>query len=342
MEWDDVEPESDEAAGALWDAGHTGITRAAARGERTVYRLSGQSGLSRLSFRATASSVEPAAFRARLVSVPLGDIGYEEFTATSCSFDRTAAHVASDRLDDVRVSVLHDGVVNLDVDGARFRLEPGDVYVVDLARPYYADFIGTTRQSSVVVPRRLLRLIEGKIDLVRQQPVSVSALSEAFVGVLSGLGKRVPDDNTVDAELLAHALVDLVQGVSRTRDRGIGIDHEDVVIRRRVYALIEREFQLPGFNTSDVAARLRVSLRYLYRLFATEPYSVAQLLRARRVREIQIGLAGSAERFDSIARQAGFGSIDAAYRAFKDLTGVTPSEYRLDPASVPLLLPDHS
>ena len=336
MEWNefatagDAKPEGAELT-------QLGITRAAARGVRTMYRLAGAQGLSQLSMGTTLTSREPGAFRACLVSAPLEEIAYEEITATPFLAERSRSQIAEDQFDAIRLSLLTDGVVDLEVDGARTRIGAGELYVVDMARPFRAELPQASRQSTVVIPRHLLRLIPGRIDLIRAQPLPSSALASVFIGMLQGLARQAPDDNSVEAELLAHALVDIAQGVCRTPDRGIGIDPEDVVMRRRVRALIEREFRLPRFKMADIAQRLRVSVRYLHRLFEAEPLSIAQLIRQRRVQELQRGLATSSERFETIARHSGFGSMDAAYRAFKDVTGVTPSAYRADPGSVSLV-----
>jgi AraC family transcriptional regulator len=105
--------------------------------------------------------------------------------------------------------------------------------------------------------------------------------------------------------------------------------------------LIESRFGMP-LTLEELAEHAGVSRYHLSRIFPLETgYSIKDYLRGRRLTEAAKALAGGAPDILGVALDAGYGSLEAFTRAFRDVMGVTPEELRrrrsLD--AVPMLHP---
>jgi transcriptional regulator GlxA family with amidase domain len=87
----------------------------------------------------------------------------------------------------------------------------------------------------------------------------------------------------------------------------------------------------PGedLSTANLARRACMSVRSLHRHFVAEAgVTPASFVEARRLEQAQRLLTLTSQRLERVARNSGFGSIDALRAAFMRRHGVTPSEFR--------------
>ena len=99
----------------------------------------------------------------------------------------------------------------------------------------------------------------------------------------------------------------------------------------RVRLRIERDLRDPALSPSRIAARLRMSPRYLRAIFAASNETVSAYILRRRLEECARELADPARARASITEIAfGWGFNDAAHfsRAFRGRFGCSPREWR--------------
>lgn len=296
------------------------LTLAASRGRRTVYTLSGRDGARRLSSHVAHVPVDPARFRARLVSVPLDAVAYEELTATGFSMTPAAPH------DLVRIVYVQGGALHLDDPGAP-PLGPGDATVIDTSLPFRLSAAEPVRLSTLIVPRAALRLPASMPDGLFLSRLS-SPLRPAWTALVRSLGVAAPDDGTSEAAALARTVVDLSRALIVAESAVISDPLAATVQRAR--DVIERDYVDPDLTPARIAAELGISERRLHRLFRAEELSVAQSIRKRRVDAAAHRLVTSADDFRTIAAAVGFGSSDSAHRAFRAFRGTPPSQFRVE------------
>ena len=99
----------------------------------------------------------------------------------------------------------------------------------------------------------------------------------------------------------------------------------------RVRLRIERDLRDPGLSPSRIAARLRMSPRYLRAIFATSNETVSAYILRRRLEECARELADPARARASITEIAfgwGFNSAPHFTRSFRERFGMSPRQYR--------------
>ncbi|MCX4578509.1 helix-turn-helix transcriptional regulator [Streptomyces sp. NBC_01571] len=85
----------------------------------------------------------------------------------------------------------------------------------------------------------------------------------------------------------------------------------------------------PDLDPEGIAAGLHVSRRTLFRLFERTSESAMARLRSLRLERARLMLrTHPGKQISTIALETGFSSAMQLYRAFRAVTGMTPSEYR--------------
>jgi len=303
-----------------------GITLAAARGSRTVYTLTGRRGMDSLAADGDLTSTDHDGFRGRLVSVPLGESAFEDLRCSAFRFERTAS-AASAMADVARMIFVVHGSIAVHEGAERVAVDAGQWVLAPARRSFVMSSDGSSRLLSVLIPTRKLRTPRERLDALALRPLAHTAIGSAFESMLRSLSQSAPNDNTVEADLTAHALLDLTRALLATQPAGEPDDPDDAV-RARVHDFIEHNYADPNLHVSVISAALGVSVRRLHRLFESEPLSISQCIRRWRVTAAGRELLLTQEPFESIARRVGFGSSDTGYRSFRDEYGMTPAEYR--------------
>ena len=108
----------------------------------------------------------------------------------------------------------------------------------------------------------------------------------------------------------------------------------------RVRLRIERDLRDPALSPSRVAARLRMSPRYLRAIFAASNETVSAYILRRRLEECARELADPERRRASITEIAfgwGFNSAPHFTRSFRERFGMSPRQYRACAGSLGLI-----
>ncbi len=304
-----------------------GITMAGGRGEHTVYRFGGQAGLDMLSVSCDFTAPDPDLFRARLMSAPLGDIGIDDLTSTKHSCARTPERIAAIPWDHLQISFMQSGSARIVGHDREVLITPGRVGMLWTGAPFHYETEGDSRLTTVAVPTKLLRLNAKRLPELQNVLLESTPMISAFAGFIKTLADGTPADGTPASEFVAHALTDLVRAVVADH---LGHEEEPGAhgMRVRVRDYIDRHLLDPGLGVDAVARGVGISPRYVHRLFESEPLTLAQHIRALRVDRLRAQLATTMKPFDQVALSSGFGSTDAAYRAFRELELKTPAEYR--------------
>lgn len=100
--------------------------------------------------------------------------------------------------------------------------------------------------------------------------------------------------------------------------------------RRQALRLIERHFADPGFTVERLVAMMKLSDRYLQRIFASGEETCSDVIRRRRIREAQRLLEArqsSKVRVSQVGYAVGFSDPAHFSRVFRQIVGCAPRDY---------------
>ncbi|WP_373563001.1 helix-turn-helix domain-containing protein [Sphingomonas melonis] len=284
--------------------------------------------IANLSARFDTSPHEP--FAVAMDWLDLGTIGLGQARITAQDWVRRRENIARDQCDDLVVNVRHQGGARGDMAGRDLIAPGGSVVLADLAQ-VQAHASDASICTGFTLPRALaeqmlpasVRSLHGHVIAPDQAALLVSHLA-----TLRDNAHHLP---VTSAPALAQTVLDLFTiAVSAS----LGTAPADVDQRERgllveLRETIERHLGSPSLNTTRLSRTLGVSRSTLYRLLQEEG-GVQAYIRTRRLARIAESLrtAGDRQTIAMLAERWGF--CDAAYlgRAFREVYGMTPGDYR--------------
>ena len=265
----------------------------------------------------------------------IGPLRVTEVTSPAGQCVRTARQAGPADAGWHQVEVLVRGRLSVEQAGRISQLRPGDLVVVDPARP--ARYTRSAAEHvTVLVPRAMLPLRPAEV--LPHLPVYIPG--DQGTGALAStlirqLPRHMEDYQAAEAAQLGTAVADLLAVALASRlDRARDLPQEtrQAALLRRIYAFIDRHLHDPQLSPATVATAHHISLRYLHLLFGTQEVTVADWIRRRRLDRCRRDLLDPSQR----ARPAGaigarWGLPNTAHfnRVFKAAYGLPPARYRL-------------
>ena len=280
--------------------------------------------------RTTALS---AALHAKIESYQLA---YLLIFIAECSPRRTARdleQIASDQLGHISVQLTLDGTATGQADGRPVSTGPGDLVILDSARPYEISDTSARRGVTLVFPRVMVAAQGVDIDGVHglvigpEQNALLSDHLRSLLPLLPTLPHAAgPRLARVLLELFTVIVPSLAQPPSPVLNRKAS-QHE--ALAERAYAWIEQNLTADNLSPDAIAKALRVSRSRLYQVFMGFGGIAAYVL-YRRLANVHDALRNPQDTrgIAELAHEYGFQSEAHFSRAFKVTYGMTPSEFR--------------
>ncbi|AZV92383.1 transcriptional regulator FeaR [Bordetella sp. J329] len=208
-------------------------------------------------------------------------------------------------------------------------LSPGDITLVDAAHPFSVKYIAASRQVSLILPRlaieRNLRAI--RVHCAQRVPASTSAAGLARHLILATLRQTSSGLSRTEGEAALDAVVHLLRpaiGNSENPHQG-GNDR-----LQRALDFIDDHIDAEELTPESIAQCIGISVRGLYRLFATQGLVVAQYIRNRRLDLCAETLRSMncPQKLAAVGYTWGFSDSSHFSTAFKARFGISPGEYR--------------
>ncbi len=214
-------------------------------------------------------------------------------------------------------------------DGRVAVTQPGDLTLIDTARPFSFEFGADFRQLSLHIPEDLL-LAQAE----RQVPTATR------VSTATGLGAAVRHALTVidggelapgsAARLALHTSGLLAVALEQSEPPGAtGKHHRGLLLA--ALGDIDEHVGDADLSPARTAARIGISVRLLHQVFAGHDHSFAATVRARRLDLARRDLADPARaalRIIDIAADNGFADVTHFHRVFRQAYGYTPAQAR--------------
>jgi AraC-like DNA-binding protein len=280
-----------------------------------------------LSTRFDTKPDEP--FRVTMDWLDLGTMGIGTARITAQDWVRTAANAAQDDNDDLVISVRHSGAAIADMAGRNAVASAGAILLGDMAQVqrHYSE---ASVSTGFAVPRAFA---ESFLPSVRSLHGHVIAPEHAVLlaSHLTALGQHAGNLPASSGPAVAQTVLDLLAvalGASMG-ERPADVAQHERALRVQLRDTIERHLGSPSLNTARLSRMLGVSRSTLYRLLQDEG-GVQAYVRSRRLARVAETLRTQSEGETIAVLADRWGFCDAAYlgRAFREVYGVTPGDYR--------------
>lgn len=247
---------------------------------------------------------------------------------------RTRRHVAHEMTANCLVVLVRQGPLTVSQFGRECEIESGAYTMLDLSEPYTLKHAGRTDSYFLKIAKSALsyriRDLESLCAVTRPGAEGVGAIGRDLIESLANHAESA-DDSTA---ALANHVIDFFGIVFDTRPEALveGNSIAQTGIRRRVLRFIDQNLADPDLSADKIAGALRISTRYLHKVFENSGMSVGCHIRARRLmqcRDALLRTQGASPRVSEIAARYGFRNASHFSTSFKAEFGISPSAARV-------------
>lgn len=270
---------------------------------------------------------DPEAFECSLSQMSLGDTRLIRFRSTPHAVERSRGSGTSD-CEHLMVSAQLHGVTRIRSERLAVDLRPGDVGLLDTARPFENEFVGNTSRAIVLIDKRRVPPSADRLPLGRV-PSTHPYFSIVRQHILS-LANPAMDHRLQVAEALVASLSTLLTQLDGPSADG-GAEAGRKVSKRDIDAFIALNVLDADLSTSLIAAALGLSLRSLFAIYENAGESLEQaIINARLQRASELLVSGEFAHLSvtTISTMVGFKDTSHFSRRFRAAYGKAPSVWR--------------
>lgn len=272
-------------------------------------------------------------FNGAMSRVDLGKIHISRIKTTPTTVLHENRHVASQD-GQQQYFLLHlqvaGGSTNLQ-GGHEAVLRAGDCTLVDSTRPYV---LRTDAESELLVCRlpadRFRKYLPYAPDIVAKTISREIGATRVLKGLFDNLWIEAQIGG--NSGWLCNTDDCVMQAIELACRGSLGdarVECNAQQILARAARFIECNLLDPDLNVSSIAASLGITPRYLQKIFATQATTPTSYIQLQRLDMAKRLLARGDRSVTDVAYDVGFNDLSHFGRAFRRLTGVSPSKYRL-------------
>jgi AraC-like DNA-binding protein len=271
---------------------------------------------------------DPGTFQCSLSKMSLGDTKFIRFSSTPHAVEHDRSD-GSSGCDHLMISTQLSGVTRIRSGRLELDLRPGDVGLLDTARPFVNEFRGATSRAIVLIDKRRVPLTSDNIPLGRMSSAN------PYFGIVRQHVMSLADPATDHSPQVAEALISsLTMLLTEFGMQSIGKEGKTAakVTVRDVDAFISLNVFDEDLSASMIAARMGLSLRSLFALYEQAGDRLEQaIINARLRRGAELLAAQECANFSltTISAMVGFKDTSHFSRRFRTLYGESPSIWRM-------------
>jgi len=268
-------------------------------------------------------------FRANIVAWRMERMLLFDRRLAQVTHQRSPTRIKKDGFDHFAVQVVIEGAIDIDTGSGFVTLLPGEIMLVDIARPS-RNQIQKAHVITVAVPKNVLETALGSTGNLHGRVIPAEQ-GLLFADFIASVAKRAPKLAANDLPAVSRAFIDLLAiavgdtALARTTD----LNRVEFARRESVRRHIEANLSDPDLSADTISEATGVSRATLYRIFAAEE-GVARVILQRRVLSLRSRLDDALETrsLGDLADACGFRSESHMSRQFRDIYGQPPGEYR--------------
>lgn len=246
------------------------------------------------------------------------------------SLSRSAENLGDGHDGCVQMTLVIDGVLMVSQRGHELKASAGQAVLMLASEPY--ELITSNGNALLSVHFDGGLFIERGLspDRLASEVLDLAGAGEPVLALARMAVDQGQAQDPGYAGNIRRAMVDLLAGAAYSH---LGkMDHGDrnaTEIQSRIEEVLDASFTDPGLTAQLIAKAVGMSRRSLYRLFAGRTESVLEGLKRRRLSHARdLLITHPHMSLLDIALASGFGGAAQLSRSFKELHGVSPSEFR--------------
>ncbi|MFG1793022.1 helix-turn-helix domain-containing protein [Nocardia sp. NPDC049149] len=273
--------------------------------------------------------------RSQIHQATIGPVSAMRFRTSAIQATRTPDLIGKSDPDMYKINLATSGEGIFEQEGRQSRLKPGEVILMDLARPSHLAIEQSQDISIVMFPRQLLPVRHNRIRELTAVRFPTGDPYTALVAVMAReLVKHLDFYDGVNDARIGTAFLDLVALAIATRldrESTVPTESREHAMKLRVQAFIEQHLGDPDLSPATIAAAHHISTRTLHKLFEPDEHTVTVSIRRRRLEHCRADLLDPSlldRPVSVIGARWGFRDPAGFSRAFRAAYGVPPTEYR--------------
>ena len=268
-------------------------------------------------------------FYAKIDAALVGDLGIGRLEGSAQDFDRSRNKIARDGMDGYLLQFYLTGA-SASRSGDAPTAGPGDLYVIDMARPLMTR-TNEHDQISLVVPRRLLATSLDAPDDIHERVLPANLpLVSLLRDTLQSLCRQFDTMTAREGELAAAPILSLAASAINSQVTEQTANGVELALSTAIRRHIEANLFAPTLTVETVMAQFGLSRRTLYRMLEPHGGFASYVLRRRlhRAREALRNPNSQSFAIADLARSHGFLRPEHFSRAFRLEFGLSPRQLR--------------
>jgi AraC family transcriptional activator of tynA and feaB len=272
-------------------------------------------------------------FSGNIACAGYGELRFATFTSTPHRIVRRPSHISRSNHAHYLISLQRSGVGRMHQAGEMCDLQPGDIGIVDGARPFSVHFPHAVDRAIAVIPSAMLH---SRAPWLQERPIGRIANDRDLHPMLRATMERLvgPDCRSpAEAELLADNLCNLVALLTAREQGERRLAQVCVSDLDRMLAYARRHLADPRLSPETVAGYMQISVRTMHKRFEAAETSFGRALLELRLDAARHALSDprcQTLTVTQIAFGSGFNDMSHFTRTFRRKFGVPPGRYRMN------------
>lgn len=245
--------------------------------------------------------------------------------------------------EDTEILLILEGELELRINRESYKLESGDIFLVNGNELHFINSLtsyGKTQVLALQMDNRYLK--EQGIDMEkkrfylnsRDETNASSEIMDELKYILANMMDVIINKKSLYHLQVKKWLLELVVNLMEHFEVQNKVDHSQLDSDQRLLEILKymnKHCTRSSIGLQDIADEFSLNPQYLSRYFkAKVGVSFKKKLDNMRLNKSLLALQTTDETVTEIALQYGFPDTKSYYRVFKDVFGITPSEYRED------------
>ena len=288
--------------------------------------------LSRIHSRWEITSTYQRDFCASIASCPIDDLRLTYVDTLPLAGRRDPKPVNSTAKELVSIVLVEEGTSVLKQANRSVRLRPGAITVWNNSKPTQFEATERVQLLSLIMPAQQIRDRAPGVDKFYAGIINSGyGAGHLLASHIKALIKSPPDSVASDNRQLANATLQLAAYCLNNKTPEHRIRNHTDQLRTEIRDYILARLMSPNLSPSRIAAAFNISTTYLHRIFQSEPFTVSEFIREKRLAGARQDLKNpnlSHLTVTDICFRWGFGDLPYFSRLYRTNFGTPPSKDR--------------